>query len=249
MAVYIEKRTIELTKTPGRTGQVKAITLRRGENDATEIQGIVKNNGAIFNPNGYTIKFKALLPNGDFAEIPGTVSNATQGIISATVTNALTAVDGNITVAYFELSKGATILTTDAIPIWVERDMDMASGDAASYQNHIDNLVKQLDKYMTDASKAASAANAANSAAASANSAASMANKIKDDLQSKLDSGYFKGEKGDKGDQGIPGAQNLNKGMFALAVEGDILYRYSYDNEAPEFQLDSAGMLYMLFEN
>lgn len=207
MASYTEYRTLDITKTPGRTGQVKSITLRRGENDATEIRATLKDNGASFVADGYAVKFKAILPNDDFAEITGSVVDASKGVVSATVTNELTAVDGPITVAYFELSKGSTILTTDAIPIWVEKDMDVADGEVGQYQNHIDKLVKQLDALMADAKNAADAANAANEAAKkanenanaaqtaseAANKAAKDANDATSNLEQKVANGDFNG--------------------------------------------------------
>lgn len=224
MALYHETRNLDITKTPGRTGQVKAITLRRGEDNATEIWANILQNGTYFaHRTGYKYKFKAILPNGDMAEIPAVVTSYLgETIVSATVTNQLTAVTGKITVAYFEITTDdGAILTTDAIPIWVEQDADLSEGQYGQYQSHIDSLVKQLDDYIADARKAAEQANsakdaadrannaaqgveeatkaandaamAANTATSTANSAAKNANDKAAELQQKADNGDFDG--------------------------------------------------------
>lgn len=224
MALYTEERQLQLNKMPGRTGQVKAITLRRGENDATEIKAkiMLGDIGAFWtNLHYYTAKFKAVLPNGDFAELPCTVDSG-NSTVSTIVTNELTAIDGKITVAYFEFTGSSGIVaTTDAIPIWIEQDADLSEGQRGEYQSNIDNLVKQLDEYIADARKAAEQANAAkdaadrandaaqgvedaakaandaaksaNTAASTANSAAKTANDKAAELQRKADNGDFNG--------------------------------------------------------
>lgn len=223
MVIYTEVRRLSIEKVAGRTGQVKAVTLRRGEDKATAIRGEVIANNPDFYIEDYDVKFKAILPNGNFAEIDAETGSGTSREVSVTITNQLTAVEGKITVAYFELTskKDGSIVTTDAIPIWVEPDADLSEGQYGEYQSHIDSLVKQLDEYIRDASKAAEQANAAKDAAdranqaaedvedaikkandaansvgnaiTAANDAAKEANDKADELQRKADAGDFDG--------------------------------------------------------
>lgn len=174
MIINREIRQLTVTKTPGRTGQVKAITLRRGENEATQIESEVLTNTGNFRAENYDVKFKAILPNGDMAEIEGTSGTGTSYNVYAVVTDQLTAVAGSITVAYFELTnkEDGSIITTDAIPIWVEPDADLSEGQYGEYQSHLDALLKQLEEHMADAAKAAEQVKAAEEATDRANKAA-----------------------------------------------------------------------------
>lgn len=180
MAAYIENRTLDITKSPVPNEHAAPIRVRRGETGATEIRATLKDNGAPFNVTGYTIKFKALLPNHDFTTLGGSIVTAASGIVSTTITSTLTAFEGPCIVAYFELTKSGVVLTSEAIPIIVLPDMDITAGQEGEYRNAIDQLMEELADAI-DASEAAtssanSAASNANSAAKSANEAANKAN-------------------------------------------------------------------------
>lgn len=117
----------------------------------------------------------------------------------------------------------------------------------------IDNENARISEWNDIKEEATAVTDSANSAANSANDAADAANAIKNDLQNKLDSGYFKGDKGDKGDTGEKGDKGDKgndgvvfqiKDMFAFQIKGDDLYLvYDDNNTPPNMYINSDGHL------
>lgn len=79
-----------------------------------------------------------------------------------------------------------------------------------------------------------------------ANSASVNANTIADDLVSKRDSGFFKGEKGEPGKDGVVTTIN---GMFAFNIdsEGHLILTYASVDEQPNFSINEEGRLIYTF--
>lgn len=169
MTTYQETRTLDVLKKRGRAGTVEPITLRRGES-GTKITGLVRNDGVAFPLTGYTAKFCAVNAAGDFVRRDAAVENAASGTVSYTLTTDLTAVDGPVHVAYFELTKSGEVATTDTIPLIVLPNTDFSQEQAEEYQLVVDQLIASMEselaatQYAT--AEATSAAQAARQAAA-----------------------------------------------------------------------------------
>lgn len=93
----------------------------------------------------------------------------------------------------------------------------------------------------------------ANAAATNADNVRESTEALRQDLQSKLESDYWRGEKGEKGDKGEQGASGVMapaSGMFSLFLDpanGDLYADYPDGETPPAFQYDaSSGNLYYL---
>lgn len=164
MTTYQETRTLDVLKKRGRAGTVEPITLRRGES-GTKITALVRNDGAVFPLTGYTAKFCAVNAAGDFVRRDATVEAAAAGTVSYTLTTDLTAVDGPVSVAYFELTKSGEVATTDTIPLIVLPNMDLSPEEAQEYQTKVDALVSAMEEELAASTAATTSATAAAQAA------------------------------------------------------------------------------------
>lgn len=184
--MHIEEITRDINKRKGWANQYEPIILRKGEQNETQIKVTVTDNDNPYSLSGMTAKFCAVLSSGAYV-VDSSHTSVSGSVVTYTVQNDLTSADGEVAVAYIELSSGNRLLTTDTIPILVLKNYDLSTEQAQAYRNQIDALTAELSaaianannatsKANTSATKADTAANAANSAASSANSAASAAN-------------------------------------------------------------------------
>lgn len=153
-----------------------------------------------------------------------------------------------------------SVISETMIPL-IEQAVDIAANLAEYIETTLDARNEAVESAETATQKAGEASvynnnveqtyNALEGVKQAANTAAASARSIATELQNKLDSGYFKGDKGDKGDPGESGVVTPINGLFAMTVEpnGD-LYIYSDDSNdiAENFEYDSeTGNLNYLF--
>lgn len=179
-STYTEARGLDVKKLRGDTRQVEPVRLRRGENGLTNIEGHITADGEPYNLTGMTVKFRAVNRARQFINDTARITNAASGIVTYTVTNTLTSVEGEAFVAYFEFSDGSNIITSDTIPILVLENTDISTEQADEYKNQIDRLLDELEGKIGDVSGAVKNANdaatKANTATTNATNAATKAN-------------------------------------------------------------------------
>lgn len=168
---------LDLTKDHDATNRVH---LRRGESGLTTIEGVITNGAIPYDLTGTSVLFKALDAQKRYVIAQAKVTDAKGGKVSYVVDSKLTSIEGNVNVAYFEISTGDKNITTPAIPIIVLKNVDLTGVQADEYESEISALLKLVEDMMADAGKATTDANAAaqaaNSAASSATTAAASAN-------------------------------------------------------------------------
>lgn len=198
--MHTEEITLDLNKKRGRSHQDEPIILRKGEKNETKILINVTDNGTAYSMSGMTARFCAVLHNG--ARVYDNSNVSISGTtISYTVQSNLTSADGDVAVAYVELTSGTKTITTDNIPFLILENTDISTSEAEQYQSLIDDLIRQANSALSTANSANTKANdalgqanqaitnansakttadnaakSANTAASSANTAASKAN-------------------------------------------------------------------------
>lgn len=142
MTTYQEPiRRLDLLKRRGRAGGIQPVVLRRGEK-GQQIQAYITKDDEAFPLTGYTAKFCAVNAKGELVKRSATVSNAASGLVAYAVTSDLTAWEGSVLVAYFELTKSGEIATSDTLPFIVLDNADIAEGEAAEYESSIDAMIE-----------------------------------------------------------------------------------------------------------
>lgn len=182
--MHIEERTLDVSKKDGRSGQIKPVILRKGEENQTQIKINLTSNGEPYSVGNLTPRFCAILPDKKYVRDASHVTKSTN-YVTYTVQSDLTSADGDIRVAYIELQSSGNSLTSDTLPIIVLDNTDISQEKAEEYQSQIDALVKDLENSINKANNAASNAS---SAATSANNAASSANSAKTNAQNAANS-------------------------------------------------------------
>lgn len=182
--MHIEERTLDVSKKDGRSGQIKPVILRKGEQNQTQIKINLTSDGEPYSIGNLTPKFCAVLPNKKYVRDTSHVTKSTN-YVTYTVQSDLTSADGDIRVAYIELQSSGNSLTSDTLPIIVLENTDLTTEQAQQYQDQIEALVKDLENSINKANNAASNAS---SAATSANNAASSANTAKTNAQNAANS-------------------------------------------------------------
>ena len=111
--IYNENVTLDVTKKK----PVETIKLRRGENGLTNIVANIVYNDAAYDLTGYEVHFCTLNKYKQFTHESAKVTNASNGVVTYTVTDRVTAIAGETRVAYFEITKGEQVLTSQTIPM------------------------------------------------------------------------------------------------------------------------------------
>lgn len=142
--LYIEKRDFDIGKGDKEPSPLVPICLREGENDGTKIIGTIYDGPQPLNVSGYNVTFKMTNPAKMYVDVPGTIESAVDGKVSVVVNHDMTDYRGPVQVAYFELTKGNEIVTTNNVDIKILASNDLDSGQRAKYQTTIDKLVEQL---------------------------------------------------------------------------------------------------------
>lgn len=164
--------TLDVDKSTALTAEI--ITARVGDT-GTVIKATVLKDGAAL--TGATARFQAVKPDHTYADQSASVSGNT---VTATLDPKFLSVPGIIKTAYFRLTVGGKVETTQDIWINVLPDAESQSdGPTGPYVSEIENLIAQLNSIKSQmqgaTASATSAAGKANSAAASASSAAASA--------------------------------------------------------------------------
>lgn len=164
--------TLDVDKSAALTAEI--ITARVGDS-GTIIKATVLKDGAAL--TGATARFQAVKPDHTYADQSASVSGNT---VTVTLDPKFLSVPGVIKTAYFRLTVGGKVETTQDIWINVLPDAESQSdGLTGPYVSEIESLIAQLNSIKSQmqgaTASATSAAGKANSAAASASSAAASA--------------------------------------------------------------------------
>lgn len=143
MALYSEDLNLNIEKNGKLKGNVTRVVLRQYEYDGTQINATVYDGAEPLDLSGYSAVFWMRNPKNSTVEAPAKVVDAKAGKVSVTVTNDMTAEHGPVSVAYFELLNGSSSVTTDNIPITIERSADLSSDEVRRYQTKLDEMVEE----------------------------------------------------------------------------------------------------------
>lgn len=172
---HSEKLTLDVAK---RLPIDHTLLFRRGEGGLATIEATIMDNGVPYNLTGCSVMFYAYNAKLQRCYEAARIITAAQGTVSYTVSKTFTSVAGEIALAYFRISSGDNIITTQAIPVIILDDVDLSSEKAEEYESQFEKLLADVEALMgtvngaltntTSATQAANAAaNAANSAMAS----------------------------------------------------------------------------------
>lgn len=143
--LYEEQRIFDIGKGDKNPSPIEPIYLREGENDGTKIIGRIYDDAKPLNVKGYSVVFKLTNPAKMYVDVPGTIENAEDGTVSVIVNHDMTDYRGTIQTAYFELSKGEEIVTTNDVAIKVLASNDLSDDQRRKYETTIDKLVQRLE--------------------------------------------------------------------------------------------------------
>lgn len=141
---YEEVRTLSIRKDHSRIGNIEPVYLRRGENGVTRLTGNLLLDGLPAHILEYKAQFKAFNARKQWVIQDALIES--EGVVSVVIDSNLTAYDGEISIAYFELNLGNMVLTSDSIPIVVLENVDITEEEAKGYRNKIDELFEELEK-------------------------------------------------------------------------------------------------------
>lgn len=150
MAAFEEHRNLDLKKIRGTTKQILPVRLRRGEDGLTKIVGHITANDEPFDLSGYTVRFAYINTDGGKFFRQAEITDATNGEVEYTVGRDLTRNEGTIKVAYFEINTPSGSVTSDTIPIMVERNADLTEEEQDSYNNDLDKLIQEFEQLVQD---------------------------------------------------------------------------------------------------
>lgn len=169
MTACTVERLLNITKEPYAQTQADPVILRKGEYGLTDIVGRLVYNGRPFDSTDYDVTFRAFNTRHEWI-VDSAEKN--KDAVTYSVKGDLTAEQGDIALAYFELEKDGGNITTDSIPIYISPEVEMPSAEEEKYRNAIDRLMDDLE---TERLKAVEATGSATAAAAKATSAAESA--------------------------------------------------------------------------
>lgn len=170
--------------------------IQQGENISLTIEATITANGDTFDLTGKTARFCAIKPDGTAVMDDAVVADAVGGIITYDVANSVAQAEGRITIAYFEISDGDWVATTERMVIMVTKginaDTIISSDDFKTISKMLEEMQATYDTYKsveydiqhagevvagieTAKEQASTAAKGANDAAAKASAAATSA--------------------------------------------------------------------------
>lgn len=148
MTLYFEERMLDISKGDKSEldGVVDPIRLRRqeGGSDSIGIIGVIYDGDKPYNATGASVTFKMLNPAGQYVDTPGSVQDGASGIVSVVVDSNMTAVAGDVQIAYFQLIQNGNVVTTNNIPLIVMSDNDLTAQRADEYRTEVEKLVEYL---------------------------------------------------------------------------------------------------------
>lgn len=150
MAMFVERRTLDLQKVKGETRRIAPIRLREDEKGLTEIEAHITDDGEPFDLTGMDVRFAYINPYGGRFFRDAEVTDAENGVVTYTVDEDLTKESGYVNVSYFEVSTPAGDVSTDRLPILVLPSADLTEDDKVRYKNDLDKLREQYEALVED---------------------------------------------------------------------------------------------------
>lgn len=150
MAMFVERRTLDLQKVKGETRRIAPIRLREDEKGLTEIEAHITDDGEPFNLTDMYVRFAYINPYGGRFFRDAEITDAENGVVTYTVDEDLTKESGYVNVSYFEVSTPAGDVSTDRLPILILPSADLTEDDKVRYKNDLDKLREQYEKLVED---------------------------------------------------------------------------------------------------
>ncbi|MBU6046320.1 BppU family phage baseplate upper protein [Lacticaseibacillus paracasei] len=143
-------RTYKVTLDSKNTIAPEPVFLRQGDKTgAVVIDASVTDNGAPVSLSGLSATFRANTSDGKAVIADGNgfdMTNPSGGEFNYQVPNALSAVAGKITMAYFSFSDSSGSESTFNVPFVVEKSVDLTQGQAHDYITIIDGTMRTLQQ-------------------------------------------------------------------------------------------------------
>ncbi|WP_350345781.1 BppU family phage baseplate upper protein [Lacticaseibacillus paracasei] len=143
-------RTYKVTLDSKNTIAPEPVFLRQGDKTgAVVIDASVTDNGSPVSLSGLSATFRANTADGKAVIADGNgfdMTNPSGGEFNYQVPNALSAVAGKITMAYFSFSDGSGSESTFNVPFVVEKTVDLTQGQAHDYITIIDGTMRTLQQ-------------------------------------------------------------------------------------------------------
>lgn len=143
-------RTYKVTLDSKNTIAPEPVFLRQGDKTgAVVIDASVTDNGSPVSLSGLSASFRANTADGKAVIADGNgfdMTNPSGGEFNYQVPNALSAVAGKITMAYFSFSDGSGSESTFNVPFIVEKTVDLTQGQAHDYITIIDGTMRTLQQ-------------------------------------------------------------------------------------------------------
>ena len=114
----------------------KYIVIRQGDDDSTTVTATLYDQGVPFTDTGFSAKFKMTLPDGQHYYRADATYNA--GVVSIVLDEEYAAsYPGRTDDAYFELTKGTAIYSTEPISVVIRRDATDGMTEGKDYDDEI----------------------------------------------------------------------------------------------------------------
>ena len=122
----------------------KYIILRQGDDDSTTLTATLYDQGVPFTESGYTCKFKMTLPdNQHYYRADATYA---AGVVTIVIDEEFAAsYPGRTNDAYFELTKGAKVYSTEPISVVIRRDATDGMTEGKDYD---DEIISTINDYL-----------------------------------------------------------------------------------------------------
>lgn len=160
---------------------VDSVYLRRGEGGLAAIVATIWDNGQPYDLTGCAVKFLAYDAKRRNIFESATITTAKSGVVSYTVSRKLTSIEGSISLAYFEITKGDGVITTQRIPIRILENVDLSGEESSEYESDFEKLLQSVNDMLAKANSALETAETiskdASQALSDANTALSNAQK------------------------------------------------------------------------
>ena len=168
---HSESRVLDVAK----RFPVDTVMLRRGEGGLTTIDATIMDNNTPFDLTGCSVLFYAWNAKKEYMYENVSIKTPKEGKVSYTVSTKLTGTAGDVQLAYFRISSGTKIVTTQRIPIIVLDNVDLSGEEAEEYESQFEKLLADIEDLIAQTNTALdqnrTATAAANKAAQDADTA------------------------------------------------------------------------------
>lgn len=140
MAMHNEKVTLDVSKKL----PLDVIRLRQGEGGLTTIEATILDNGKPYDLTGCSVMFYANDPKGYRIYDTATITTAKDGRVNYVVGKNLTNTYGKVERAYFNITKGSNIITSQDIPMFILKNVDLSGEEAHEYESEFEKLLQSV---------------------------------------------------------------------------------------------------------